>query len=295
MRSATLRTAALTALALCAFAANSLLCRLALARAADGGAAAIDPVSFTTLRLASGALLLWLLVRGRGTAGAAATHGGGWLPALLLFAYAIAFSVAYTAMGAAPGALVLFGSVQLTMLLAALVQGERPGMLRWAGMAAAMAGVLWLLLPGVHAPPLAAALAMAAAGMAWGGYSLLGRHTTDPLQATASNFVRATPLALVALLCLLPSAHVGGYGAALAVASGALASGLGYVAWYAALRGLSAHLAATSQLAVPVLTAFGAVTLLGEAMTTRLAIAGVLVLGGIGLASRWPSRPARAE
>lgn len=278
-----LRTTLATALALVAFAANSLLCRAALRTGS------MDAASFTALRLASGALVLlpWVLRGPR-----------AWdvRAALALAVYAGGFSFAYVALDAGTGALLLFGLVQATMVGAGLARGERPGPVRTLGLVAASAGVVWLVLPGVSAPDPVGALLMALAGVAWGVYSLLGRGAARPSRATAANFVMATPVALV----LLAIAHLvddfdvtwtpGGL--ALAVASGALTSGLGYVVWYAALPGHTATTAAVVQLAVPVLAAVGGVWFLHEEATSRLLVASVLTLGGVALAVTDHGRPA---
>lgn len=283
------RVLLLTVGAMLAFAANSLLCRLALT------AGSIDPASFAALRLVSGALALGILVRCRGTMGAAGSARADWLAAAMLFAYVACFALAYRSLTASAGALILFGAVQLTMFAAGLWRGERFLLRAWAGVAVAIAGLVWLLVPGAAAPPPRGVVLMGAAGLAWGIYSLRGRGVTDPLAATAANFLRAAPLGL--LLCLpfgllagpasgLP--HVGGlhadlHGAALAIVSGALTSGIGYAIWYTALRGLSSMQAATVQLAVPPLAALGGALWLGEAIEARLVLASVAVLGGIAL------------
>jgi drug/metabolite transporter (DMT)-like permease len=268
------RTVGLAGAALAAFAANSLLCRLALERTA------IDAVSFTTIRIVSGAatLALLLLLQRR-----PARFGGDWPAALALYGYAIAFSLAYLALGAGTGALLLFGAVQLTMFAVALGRGERLDAVQSTGLALAAAGVGGLLWPGLSAPPLGSAALMLAAGVAWGAYSLRGRGSADPLADTAGNFLRGAPVAFGVSLAFLGSMRLDPAGAAYAVASGALASGLGYAVWYAALRGLTATRAATVQLAVPVLAALGGVALLDERLTPRLVIASLAVLGGIAL------------
>jgi drug/metabolite transporter (DMT)-like permease len=266
----------LTTLAMLAFAANSLLCRLALQR---GG---IDPATFTSLRLVAGALMLVLCVRGRG--GSAAAIGGDWRAALMLFAYAACFSFAYLGLSAGTGALVLFGAVQVTMLIAGMRAGEMFSPLAWSGLGLAIAGLVYLVAPGVTAPPPGSAALMAMAGVAWGWYSLRGRGSADPLAATTGNFLRAAPLALLLSGVLVRNAHADTTGIALAVASGAVTSGLGYVLWYAALKELTAMRAATVQLSVPLIAAFGGVVFLAEAITPRLAVATVLILGGIALA-----------
>lgn len=270
-----LPAALLTALALLAFAGNSLLCRLALR------AGAIDPASFTSVRLASGALVLALLVRARG--GAPATTAPAWRSALALALYAVPFSFAYVSLPASTGALLLFGAVQVTMLATTLQAGHRPHPRQWLGATLALGGLVYLLLPGLTAPPSGGAALMLVAGTAWGAYSILGRGTADPLTATATNFVRATPLALLASVVSAGAAHAEPRGLLLALASGAVASGLGYVIWYAALPHITSLTASLVQLAVPVLTAGAGVLVLGEALTARLVLAGMLVLGGIAL------------
>jgi drug/metabolite transporter (DMT)-like permease len=271
-------TLTLTALALSAFAANSLLCRLAL------GTASIDAASFTSVRLVSGTLMLWLLVALIGGERAPIRPGRQWLPAAMLFLYAIAFSFAYVSLGAGTGALILFGCVQLTMLLAGLYAGERPRPRQWAGIALAFAGLAWLVAPGLTAPAPAGAALMAAAGIAWGAYSLLGRGASNPSLTTARNFARAVPFTVVLSLLALPQLSISPEGLLLATLSGALASGLGYIAWYAALPALTATSAASVQLAVPVLTAAAGVVLLDEPLTLRLIVSAAAILGGIALA-----------
>jgi len=270
-----LSTLAFTAAAMLAFAANSLLCRLALLQ---GG---IDPASFGAVRIVSGAIALALIVRWR--AGEARETSGDWLSAAMLFAYVAFFSFAYLSLAAGTGALVLFGAVQLTMFGAALRAGERFAPLACAGLAVAALGLVYLVLPGVSAPPIVGALLMALAGVAWGVYSLRGRGALDPLGATAGNFLRAAPMAPVLWLPFIGVAHADVGGILLAVASGAITSGVGYALWYTALRELSAMRAATVQLSVPVITAFGAVLFLAEPLSLRLVLASVAILGGIAL------------
>jgi drug/metabolite transporter (DMT)-like permease len=271
-------TLALTTLAMLAFAANSLLCRMALQQAL------IDPASFGSVRLASGALMLALIVRAR--AAAPATARVDWLAASMLFAYVVCFSFAYVTLAAGTGALVLFGAVQLTMFAVGLRHGERFAPMAWGGFMLALAGLVYLVSPGMAAPaPLGTAL-MAAAGIAWGVYSLRGRGAGEPVTATAGNFLRATPFALAVSAGSLAFAGpmlASAGGIALAVASGALTSGLGYVVWYAALPGLSALRAATVQLSVPPLAAVGGVLLLAESPTWRLGFSSLAILGGIAM------------
>lgn len=264
----------LTAVALLAFAGNSILCRLALR---DG---AIDPCTFTAWRLLAGAVVLAPLLRRRSTH--APTR---WQPVagLALFVYAIAFSLAYVSLDAGAGALLLFGCVQLTMLGFGLARGERPTPLGALGIALAMAGVVALVLPGASAPPPLGAALMALSGIAWGAYSLLGRGVQAPTLATARNFALAAPLGLLALLVSRDTFSTT-EGVLLATASGAITSGAGYVIWYAALPQLSATNAAVVQLGVPVIAAVAGVVLLGEVWTARTALAAALTLGGIALA-----------
>jgi len=269
-----LATAGLTAVAMLAFAANSLLCRLALRQ--DH----IDPASFGAIRLVAGALVLACVMRGKRQA--AATRGD-WRAAAFLFAYVALFSFAYVSLAAGTGALILFGAVQLTMLATGLLAGERFTAAGWLGMALALLGLGVLLLPGAAAPSLPGAVLMAGAGAAWGGYSLRGRGAADPLAATGASFLRAAPLGILLALVFVAHAHADARGVGLAVASGALSSGLGYVVWYAALRRLTALRAAVVQLSVPPVAAFGGVLLLGEAFTLRLGLASLAIIGGIAL------------
>lgn len=291
------RTALLTALAMVAFAANSLLCRLAL------GAGEIDAASFTTVRVVSGALTLVLISYAQRRP--PSRSNADWRSAAALFAYMIFFSFAYISLGAAAGALILFGAVQLTMFGVALSSGERFPALAWLGLAVAAAGLVYLVSPGLTAPdPLGAAL-MAIAGIAWGVYSLLGRRADNPLSATTMNFIYCAPLVALVSVIALSQVHLSLTGVAYAIASGALASGCGYVIWYAALRGLTAGRAATVQLSVPVIAAMGAVLLLSEAITLRLVLASVATLGGVALVlaqrttppskSRSPAQPAPGQ
>jgi drug/metabolite transporter (DMT)-like permease len=271
------RIALLTVLSLIAFAANSLLCRTALRPHA------IDPATFTGVRLVSGAVVLAVLValRRSKSEGTEATFRS----AAALFAYAIAFSLAYVALDTGTGALLLFGSVQLTMIAWAIRSGVRPSALEWIGFVGAFGGLVVLTLPSVTAPPPLAAASMVAAGVAWGIYTLRGRGMKDPLAATSGNFTRAIVFFPVLVIPLVwRGAHVSPAGVLLAAASGAIASGLGYSLWYAALRGLTATRAALLQLSVPLLAAFGGVLVLGERATPRLVIAGGAIVGGIAVA-----------
>lgn len=267
-------TIALTAVTMIAFAANSVLCRLALSRTD------IDPAAFTMVRIVSGAVALAVIsaLAGRGRA-----IGGSWEAALALFAYAAAFSFAYLSLPAGAGALILFGAVQATMVLAGLVRGEHLTLGQWLGLTVAIAGLIVLVAPGVSAPSLVGSALMAAAGAAWGAYSILGRRAGDPLIATAGNFLRAAPLALVLALATTRGGSPPSLGLVYAVLSGAVASGLGYTLWYVALPGLSAAEAASVQLSVPVIAAFGGALFLAETISLRLVGAAAAVLGGIAL------------
>lgn len=268
------RIAALTSLAMIAFAGNSLLCRVALAHTS------IDPASFTTIRLVSGAVMLWLLVRmGRSTL----PGGGNWLSALALFVYAAGFSFAYGSLPAATGALLLFGAVQSTMIGYGIWAGERLLKTQLVGLVLAVCGLVGLLLPGLSAPPLTGAVLMLSAGVAWGIYSLRGKGAGDATKVTAGNFLRAAPLAIALSLWMHGSASLDSMGFWYAVASGVLTSGIGYAIWYTALPALRASTAATVQLSVPVITATGGVILLGESLSLRLVLASVAILGGIAL------------
>ncbi|MDH4583396.1 DMT family transporter [Pseudomonas sp. BN415] len=281
------RTLLLTALAMLAFAGNSLLCRLALKETA------IDAVSFTAIRIASGALMLWLLLRLRHTPLASA---GNWRAALALFVYAAAFSYAYLQLDAGAGALLLFGAVQLCMVVFGLLRGERLNPRQALGFTLATGGLVVLLLPGATAPPLVGGLLMLLAGLAWGVYTLLGRQAGLPLAATAGNFIRALPFAALLLLPFIGQLTLDLPGLVYALLSGALTSGIGYAIWYSALPGLGALQAASVQLSVPVLAALGGALLLGETISLRLALVSLAVLGGIALVLRakWQGVPQKA-
>jgi drug/metabolite transporter (DMT)-like permease len=309
---------ALTIAALVGFAANSLLCRAAI------GAHEIDPATFTAVRLVSGAVVLAVLARiarastawsaGAAAGGPIATastsvdsrasaasaspsdspiatrivRGGSWISALALFAYAAAFSFAYVRLSTATGALLLFAFVQLSMIAAGIARGERPRLVEWAGHAMAIAGLVALALPGLAAPDMVGAVLMATAGVAWGVYSLRGRGAKNPLATTADNFARTVPMALalvgIAMVARDSGAYASTHGVLLAVASGALASGVGYSVWYAALPSLAATRAAVVQLLVPAIAAVGGVVVLGEALTVRFVACAAAILGGVAIA-----------
>jgi drug/metabolite transporter (DMT)-like permease len=268
------RTAVLTVLAMIAFAGNSLLCRAALKEPA------IDAASFTTIRMVSGALVLWLIVQ---FTRRAQVGDGNWRSALALFGYAAAFSFAYGSLPAASGALVLFGSVQLTMLGHGLWSGERFRGVQIIGFVMAIAGLVSLLSPGLSAPPLVGALLMMCAGLSWGVYTLRAKGLGDPTRVTAGNFIRTIPMVLALSLVMHDQIAISSTGVWWAVSSGALASALGYAIWYTALPALKATNAAVVQLSVPVLASLGAVVFLGEQLSPRLWLASLVILGGIGL------------
>jgi drug/metabolite transporter (DMT)-like permease len=301
-----LRLALLVALSMLAFAGNSLLCRMALKNTS------IDAATFTSVRMLSGACMLWLVVRlqtgagwagllglggaatgtATGSAGAPVTAGaapaGNWVSACALFTYAACFSFAYVSMSAATGALLLFGSVQASMMTYAIAKGERLRKLQMLGFACALSGLVVLMMPGLVAPSLVGALLMVSAGLAWSAYTLQGKRAqslaaASPSQVTAGNFMRTVPMALLLNLLLWRSAAWDATGLALATVSGALASGLGYALWYQALPALKATQAATAQLSVPVIAALGGVLLLGESLTLTMLLASAAILGGIAL------------
>ena len=271
-----LRTASNTIFALVAFAFNSILCRLAL-RGEEA-----DAAGFTVVRLASGAIALivisYFFRKGKGS-----IKSGSWPSAFFLFAYAVCFSFAYLGLTAGTGALILFGSVQMTMIALTIFRGERPAALEWLGLAVALGGLVYLVFPGLTSPPLASSLLMAAAGAAWGLYTLRGKGSGDPLANTTGNFVRSLPFAAIVAIVYLPNLQLSTRGIVLAVLSGAVTSGVGYTIWYAAIKHHTATRAAVLQLAVPVIAAVFGILILREAATMRLGIAAALILGGISL------------
>ena len=261
-----------------AFASNSLLCRAALKETS------IDAASFTFVRIFSGAVALWLVINVRRSSRANYPRvGGNWISALALFVYAAAFSFAYIDIAAGTGALLLFGSVQATMILWGLHKGESVRAVQIVGLIVAMIGLVVLLFPGFSAPPLFGSILMLGAGMAWGIYSVRGKREKNPASVTAGNFVRAVPFAAAVSIIFVPRVHFDSAGVAYAIISGAITSGLGYILWYAALPSLKAVSAASVQLTVPVLAATGGILLLGEALTLRYILASVAILGGIAL------------
>lgn len=259
-----------------AFAANSVLARLALS------ATAIDPASYTLIRLASGAAAL-AVIASMGS-NRSAPRGGNWSSAAALFGYAAAFSFAYLALPSGTGALVLFASVQITMIGWGLLRGDKPNAAEWRGLLAAFAAFVWLVSPGIEAPDITSSALMALAGVCWSVYSLRGRSAADPLQETAGNFLRAAPMALMLSLLAFSQFSVPPDGAALALISGAVTSGLGYALWYRALKGLSSVQGALVQLSVPAIAAAGGIVFLAEPLTLRFVLCSVIILGGIALA-----------
>ena len=273
-----MRTLVLTSLTMIAFAANSLLTRGAL------GHDLIDAPSFTIIRLVAGAVMLFILASLRsGGSGKSIRSAGSWISALALAGYAVGFTLAYVRIGAGAGALLLFGAVQATMIGVGVIKGERPHVRDWLGLTLAMAGLVWLTIPGASAPDLLGAALMIFAGACWGAYSIAGRRSRDPLATTSGNFWRGAIIGAVALGALVVPDRITTNGVLLATISGAVTSGLGYAVWYSVIPALGPWRAALVQLTVPVLTGLGAALLLGESITLRLVIAGVLVTAGVGL------------
>lgn len=280
-----IRTPVFTGLALIAFASNSVLCRMAL------GAHAVDAAGFSMLRLISGALVLWLLTavtqpKPRGVS----VFRGGFVSAAMLFSYAVAFSFAFVSLNTAAGALILFGSVQATMFIAAVMEGQKPTPTEYLGLGTAMCGLGYMVFPGLGAPPLWAAALMMLAGISWGIYSLRGRGSGNPVADTRNNFLRTLPFVVLLGVVAYPYLQFSAKGVLLAILSGGGASALGYIIWYAALQDLSAKHGALVQLMVPVLAASGGVVFLSEPLVLRLVVAAALILGGIALAIAYPGR-----
>lgn len=269
-----IKTIIFTAMALVAFAANSVLCRMAL------GDGSIDAAGFTVIRLLSGVIVLLAIatIRNHNTS---LSVKGSWVSACMLFLYAVTFSFAYISLDTGTGALILFGAVQITMILASILSGYRLHAAEWVGVILAFAGFVYLILPGVTAPSTSGFVLMSAAGIAWGIYTVRGHASRYPLLDTAWNFARTIPLLILLLVFTIKSFHISTEGALLAVLSGGIASGVGYAIWYNALGGLTTTQAAAVQLAVPVIAALAGVVMLSEAVTLRLAISAAMILGGI--------------
>lgn len=271
-----LRIAALTLLAMIAFAGNSLLCRAALKQTE------IDAASFTSIRLLSGVIILWLFVSLRRSR-TSEDGQGNWLSAIALFIYAAGFSYAYISLETGAGALLLFGAVQATMIGYGFYKGERLNKLQSAGLVLAFAGIIGLMLPGLSAPPLIGSLVMLVAGIAWGVYSIRGKGAGDPTLISAGNFLRTIPFVVILTVVTLNSQSLDTAGIGYAIASGALASGLGYAIWYSVLPALKSTTASTVQLSVPVIAAIAGIVFLSEPVTWRFALASIALLGGIAL------------
>jgi drug/metabolite transporter (DMT)-like permease len=269
-----IKTLIFTILALIAFAANSVLCRLAL------GGNKIDAASFTIIRLLSGALVLLVILQFHIDKKRLSSKGS-WFASIMLFLYAVTFSFAYITLTTGTGALILFGSVQITMIFLALISGNRLHISEWMGVAIAFGGFVYLVLPGVNAPSGVGFLLMTIAGIAWGIYTLKGRSSDNPLMDTAYNFLRTIPLVIILTIIAAQNVHYSSEGILLAVLSGGIASGVGYTIWYSALGGLSAAQAAVVQLSVPVIAGFGGVIFVSEAITLRLTLSALMLLGGI--------------
>jgi drug/metabolite transporter (DMT)-like permease len=318
-----------TVVAMLAFAGNSVLCRLALEQGS------IDPASFTSVRLLSGALILFILLfsipklmaqkttlADNDTVNSApnkednldhrtfslnekhvdpdsffaksarlfSLKQSNWSGGLSLFLYAAGFSFAYITLPTGTGALILFATVQITMLSYALVTGSRFSFAQWVGFAMALAGLVYLFLPGISAPPIFGALLMAVAGIAWGIYSILGKRVINPTQSTAENFIRASIITSLLSLIFINSMSISAHGLAFAIASGAITSGIGYAIWYAVIPHLKAASSASLQLTVPVIATVGGVIWLGEEVSIRLALASISILGGVAMVVLLPKR-----
>ena len=270
------RTLIYTVMALTAFAANSVLCRLALSQKV------IDPASFTGIRLISGALVLLLLVFMFKRKNNPVVKGS-WMSGAILFMYAVTFSFAYISLDTGTGALILFASVQITMITYALITGKKMTTIEWMGVLLAFVGFVYLILPGVTAPSMSGFLLMTLSGVGWGLYTIRGKGSLNPLEATAYNFLRTLPMVAILLVFSFKNLQATHEGIGLAILSGAITSGIGYTIWYLALRGLSAIQASVVQLLVPVIAAMGGVIFLSEMIPLRLIISALLILGGIGL------------
>ncbi|MEH6595374.1 MAG: DMT family transporter [Colwellia polaris] len=280
MQSTYIKIIASTVFALFAFAANSVFCRLAL------GDEAIDATSFTSVRLFSGIIVLFILMQftshvSKPQSSLKANAKGSWLAAIMLFTYAVTFSFGYISLDTGTGALILFGAVQITMILFNVISGSRLHYSEWLGLTCAFIGFVYLILPSITTPSLTGFILMSVSGMAWAFYTLLGRKSKHALSDTAFNFLRTSPFILILVLLSFNNLHISSNGFLLAVLSGAIASGIGYFVWYIALSGLSVTQAAVLQLFVPIIAALGGVIFTSESITLRLIESSILVLGGI--------------
>ncbi|NQY88798.1 MAG: DMT family transporter [Colwellia sp.] len=269
-----LKTSLLTGLALIAFAANSVLCRLAL------GNGAIDASSFTVIRLVSGAIALFIILSIKGS-NQGVSSKGSWTAGLMLFLYAITFSYAYLSVDTGTGALILFGSVQITMIMLSLISGTRLHLIEWSGVFIAFTGFIYLMLPNITTPSINGFILMTVAGISWGIYTLKGRSSKNPLMDTTYNFLRTIPFVALLAVFSMQNISYSTEGIVLALISGAITSGVGYTIWYIALGGLSSTQAAVIQLSVPVIAAIGGVVFVSEIITIRLVISATVVLSGI--------------
>ena len=277
----TAKTLFFTTCALIAFAANSVLCRLAL------GDETIDAAGFTIIRLVSGAITLlfifWLssTLRNTGSKTTLADSKGSWISALMLFLYAVTFSYAYITLDTGTGALILFGTVQITIILITIFNGDRLHITEWIGTLIAFSGFVYLILPNVSTPSFSGFVLMTISGIGWGIYTLKGRGSESPLADTTKNFYLTIPFVIILALLAFRDFNITTEGILLAIASGAIASGMGYTIWYIALGGLSATQAAVVQLLVPVIAAFGGVIFVSETISLRLTVSALFILGGI--------------
>ena len=266
----------ITSCALIAFAANSVLCRIAL------GDEVIDATSFTSIRLASGALTL-MIILGLSKHKMTNSNKGSWRASFFLFVYAAGFSYAYLSLDTGTGALILFGAVQITIMLVSFMTGERFNKVEWLGLLIAFSGFVYLITPNLTTPSFIGFISMMIAGIAWGAYTICGKQSSSPLFDTAFNFLRSLPLVILLIAITYPSIEINANGILLAVLSGSIASGIGYTLWYTSLPYISSIHAASLQLLVPVLAAFGGIVLANELIEIRLITSSVLVLGGIAL------------
>ena len=271
------KTIIYTGLALIAFAANSVLCRMAL------GMKLIDASSFTIIRLLAAVIVLFLIVfsRNNNEIKARITSKSSWLASLMLFVYASTFSFSYILLETATGALVLFSTVQITMILLSVMSGNRLHAVEWIGVVIAFSGFVYLVLPSITKPSAIGFFLMVIAGIAWGIYTVIGRSSKSPVMDTAYNFFRTIPLVLILLLFTYQTATYSSEGILLAVLSGGIASAMGYVAWYIALTGLSTIQAAVLQLLVPVIAVLGGIVFVSEIVTLRLLASAAMIIGGI--------------
>ncbi|WP_210725608.1 DMT family transporter [Candidatus Colwellia aromaticivorans] len=273
-----LKTSLLTGLALIAFAANSVLCRLAL------GNEAIDASSFTEIRLLSGAIALFIILSIKGSikgSNKGASSKGSWTASFTLFLYAITFSYAYLSVDTGTGALILFGSVQITMIMLSLISGTRLHLIEWSGVFLAFTGLIYLILPNITTPSINGFILMTVSGISWGIYTLKGRGSKNPLMDTTYNFLRTIPFVTLLALFTMQNMSYSFEGIVLAIISGAITSGVGYTIWYVALGDLTSTQAAVIQLSVPVIAAIGGVIFVSELITIRLVISAIIVLSGI--------------